>query len=350
MEQFTFDSQSMLRGVSRTFALTIPLLPPPLRTVVGNAYLLCRIADTIEDDNALGRGDKQLFSERFINLVRGHGDAASFASELSSRLAVDTSASERELVARTVEVIAITHSFNKVQRAALARCIGIMASGMAYYQQQYSGGVGLPDMASFNHYCYCVAGVVGELLTELFCDYSPSIAKHRRELMCLATLFGQGLQMTNILKDVHEDGARGACWLPQDVFAEAGHDLGRQHHGERSEAWCAAMLQMVGLAGWYLRQAVCYSLIIPRKHLALRRFCLWAVGMAVWTLRSLARQPGFNAGKEVKISRRAVYSIGFLVQLFACSNYLVRTIFGYAARALPPAKEMNDVLSSVQRP
>lgn len=350
MEQFTVDSQSMLRGVSRTFALTIPLLPPLLRTVVGNAYLLCRIADTIEDDSALSRSDKQLFSERFIKLVCGQGDAAGFASELSLRLAVDTTASERDLVARTAEVIAITHSFNKVQRAALARCIEVMASGMAYYQQQHGGGMGLPDMASFNHYCYCVAGVVGELLTELFCDYSPEIAKHRRELMCLATLFGQGLQMTNILKDVHEDGARGACWLPQDVFAAAGYELGHQRHGECGEAWRTAMLHMIGLAGWHLRQAVCYSLIIPRKHLALRRFCLWAVGMAVWTLRAMARRPDFNAGKEVKISRRAVYSIGFLVQVFACSNCLVNTIFGYAVRALPPAKATNTLLLPVQRP
>ena len=43
----------ILQHVSRTFALTIPELPDPLNKVVANAYLLCRIADTIEDDKSM---------------------------------------------------------------------------------------------------------------------------------------------------------------------------------------------------------------------------------------------------------------------------------------------------------
>ena len=42
--------REILQHVSRTFALTIPELPDSLRIVISNAYLLCRIADTIEDD------------------------------------------------------------------------------------------------------------------------------------------------------------------------------------------------------------------------------------------------------------------------------------------------------------
>ena len=41
--------KAILSSVSRTFALTIPLLPPIIEKVVGNTYLLCRIVDTIED-------------------------------------------------------------------------------------------------------------------------------------------------------------------------------------------------------------------------------------------------------------------------------------------------------------
>ena len=63
------------------------------------------------------------------------------------------------------------------------------------------------------------------MLTDLFCDYSPDIARHRPALSALAASFAQGLQMTNILKDVWEDRSRGACWLPQDVFTRHGIDL-----------------------------------------------------------------------------------------------------------------------------
>ena len=65
----------ILQGVSRTFALTIPQLPGDLCRTVSNAYLLCRIADTIEDDAGLLLDDKRALSEQFVGLVEGHGDS-----------------------------------------------------------------------------------------------------------------------------------------------------------------------------------------------------------------------------------------------------------------------------------
>src|SRR5512146_1454092 len=72
----------ILPRVSRTFALTIPQLPRALRRVVTNFYLLCRIADTIEDESSLGVERKQYFHEFFVDVVAGRGDADRFALEL----------------------------------------------------------------------------------------------------------------------------------------------------------------------------------------------------------------------------------------------------------------------------
>ena len=58
-----------LQKVSRTFALTIPLLPPQLTDWVGNAYLLCRIADTIEDDAVMNNEDKARELEAFVSYL-----------------------------------------------------------------------------------------------------------------------------------------------------------------------------------------------------------------------------------------------------------------------------------------
>ena len=63
--------RNILPGVSRTFALTIPVLPPRLADVVANAYLLCRLADTIEDDVGLTDEQKSEFHERFVKIVEG---------------------------------------------------------------------------------------------------------------------------------------------------------------------------------------------------------------------------------------------------------------------------------------
>src|SRR6185437_729762 len=84
---------------------------------------------------------------------------------------------------------------------------------------------GLADVAEMDRYCYCVAGVVGEMLTDLFCAYALDIDARRDIMAPLAVSFGQGLQMTNIIKDVWADRQRGVCWFPREIFDRVGIDL-----------------------------------------------------------------------------------------------------------------------------
>ena len=68
----------LLQQVSRSFALTIPQLPLPLRRAVTNAYLLCRIVDTIEDDESLSLDRKRFFFQQFIHVMKGQAAAKPF--------------------------------------------------------------------------------------------------------------------------------------------------------------------------------------------------------------------------------------------------------------------------------
>ena len=215
----------ILPGVSRTFALTIPQLPEQLRHVVCNTYLLCRIADTVEDEPELSAPQKQEFLARLVRVVTGHEAAAPFARELYPLLSSATLPSEQDLVANTARIVRVTHQFHRVQRNAIERCVSIMTHGMAEFQQIATLD-GLADQAHLDRYCYFVAGIVGETLTELFCHYSDEINQRREDLFRLSVAFGQGLQMTNILKDVCNDRLVRACWLPRDIFRATGFDLG----------------------------------------------------------------------------------------------------------------------------
>lgn len=333
----------ILQGVSRTFALTIPELPDPLRRVVGNAYLLCRIADTIEDDAELDPEAKRRHALAFSAAVGGDGSAVEFARTLAPALSPGTPLPEQDLVANSERVLRITQSFNVAQRRALARCVRIMSSGMADYQDTGSLA-GLADLSAMSDYCYYVAGVVGEMLTELFCDHSPRIAARRDTLMPLAVSFGQGLQMTNILKDIWEDRQRGACWLPRDVFAEAGIELGTMTPGTAGPGFAQAMDRLVGVARRHLENALRYTLCIPSDETGIRRFCLWALGMAVLTLRRIHEQPGFTSGQQVKISRRSVRATVLLTSVFARSDTALRALFALAARRLPSAAAADATL------
>ncbi|MEY4193828.1 MAG: hypothetical protein RLZZ226_196 [Pseudomonadota bacterium] len=328
----------LLEGVSRTFALTIPRLPPDLLRPVANAYLLCRIVDTIEDETSLDSAEKRHFCDQFVQVVRDGEPASDLSLALAPRLSSTTSAAEHELIGLIPEVVAITRALDLPQHEALADCVAIMASGMAAFQDRELRH-GLETLEETSRYCYFVAGVVGEMLTRLFCHHSADIAVHRHELMQLSVSFGLGLQMTNILKDLWDDYERGVCWLPQDVFSQCGYDLKDLKPGHDDARFRAGLIRMLGIAQGHLRNALRYTLLIPARETGIRDFCLWALGMAVLTLRKIAQNPDFARSAEVKITRRAVRATVATTRLCRSSDTLLKTVFALAEQGLPGVSE-----------
>ena len=124
----------MLEGVSRTFALTIPQLPEALCRVVSNAYLLCRIVDTIEDEPILSGVRKNYFCQQFLRILEDARNAEPFSRQLCASLSSQTLPAEHELIRNVPHVIRITRSFSEPQREALQRCVRTMAKGMRQFQ------------------------------------------------------------------------------------------------------------------------------------------------------------------------------------------------------------------------
>jgi farnesyl-diphosphate farnesyltransferase len=340
MDSATSDEvyqDQILPHVSRTFALTIPQLPPALSIPVTSAYLLCRIADTIEDEPALSAPETLAFLQRFSAVVGGNGEPGPLARDLEHRLSERTLPTERDLVSNMDRVVRVAANLGAAQHAAIQRCVELMCYGMPRFQ--FNASVkGLARSTDLDDYCYYVAGVVGEMLTDLFCDYSGDIARQRASLSALAASFAQGLQMTNILKDIWEDRSRGACWLPQEVFTRHGVDLGQISADAQEPRFQAGLTELVGVAHSHLRNALDYTLLIPGKEKGIRRFCLWAIGLAVLTLRKIAHNPGFTAGAQVKVSRTAVSLTMALTNTFISNDWMLRRLFSTAARGLPLAR------------
>ena len=324
----------ILPGVSRTFALTIPVLPRRLAEVVANAYLLCRLADTIEDDVGLDNEQKSVFHRRFVAIVKGEEAAEPFAAELLPLLSSRALADERDLVASTATVIRVTASFSAVERDALTRCVSVMCAEMPEFQRRKSLS-GLKDMDEMARYCYVVAGVVGEMLTELFCVHCRELQSRRDEMMRLAVSFGQGLQMTNILKDIWEDRQAHTCWLPRSVFANGEFRLERLDEFHDTETFRAGLQELVGIAHQHLRAALAYTSCIPSREVGIRKFCVWAIGLAVLTLRKIHAHPDFTSAQQVKISRRSVRATILTTNLTLGSNRALRLLFALAAAGLP---------------
>lgn len=324
---------ALLAGVSRTFALTIPQLPAQLFSVVANAYLLCRIIDTIEDEVALSPEQKSYFCVGFIEVATSGEHAEMFALELAPLLSAQTIPAEHCLIHVLPRVIAIMHSFEPAQIEALVACVTTMAQGMPKFQAQdlHSGLATLSDM---DDYCYYVAGCVGEMLCKLFCHYSPDIAANRAEMLKLSVSFGQGLQMTNILKDIWDDAGRGVCWLPQDIFTEVGFDLKQLTPDNNNEQFRLGLSHLISIAQEHLHNALRYTLLIPSSENGIRLFCLWALGMAVLTLKKIKQNLGFTESNQVKISRNSVKSVIALTKITSRSNGLLHLLFTLNSRSL----------------
>ena len=154
-------------------------------------------------------------------------------------------------------------------------------------------------------------------------------------MLPLAVSFRQGLQMTNILKDVWEDYGRGACWLPRSVFAACGFELSRMAEGAGDPGFARALDELVGVARGHLANALAYTLAMPAAERGIRRFCLWALGMAVLTLRKIHANAGYSAGVQVKISRRSVRATVLVSNAAVSHDAVLRVLFGALTRGLP---------------
>ncbi len=303
--------KAILGSVSRTFALTIPLLPPIIEKVVGNTYLLCRIVDTIEDAADLSPETKQHLSTLFVKAVLGKSPVDSFVEPCLEALKNYGNQDELDLIAHTPTVLRILHTCSNEDQQAVGRCVSIMSDGMSRFHSKQTQK-GLKDLGEFEEYCYVVAGVVGELLTTIFSNHSPSFAEHIRGHQELALAFGQALQMTNILKDSPEDMARDVSWKPANI---------NQAH-------------LLKIAYQKLQDSLEYILLIPKEELGMRRFCFLAFGLAVMTLSKIAKQSQFIHNDEAKLSRSTVMGFYSFTKFAVKSDALMQTFFYASSRSL----------------
>ncbi|NOK23590.1 squalene/phytoene synthase family protein [Corallococcus carmarthensis] len=221
-----------LERTSRTFALAIPLLDEPLRREVGLGYLLLRVADTLEDAAPWTRDERRQALAAFESLLQETPgvDAGALSREWLSRPPSEN-AGYLDLLASTPTLLASLDAIRPEAGAILRHFVLKTVQGMGQVLAGASEGglLQLGSLQSLRDYCYIVAGLVGELLTELFV-LDPRLAMYAPNLRSLAPLFGEGLQLVNILKDARQDRKEGRVWLPegvqlQDVERLAGEDL-----------------------------------------------------------------------------------------------------------------------------
>jgi farnesyl-diphosphate farnesyltransferase len=312
--------REILPAVSRTFALSIRLLPGVLGSAVRCSYLICRVADTIEDDLELAASDKA----SLLDLLTLSFDDTDAAAQLARRgSSLHASPAYRRLVEHTDLVFVVFHDLPPRTREHVRRWVGEMIAGMRKFVLAYPHGVRIQSLDEYKEYCYYVAGTVGYLVTDLWHEHSSSIGPREHGFLrqrCAS--FAQALQTVNILKDVARDAEQeNAIYVPEELLRAYGSAQSTILAPERAKENGAALGALIRLAWRDLDQATAYLLAIPRRAVAIRLSCALPLLFASATLRDLERRSVALARREaVKISRSEVKSLMALSVLGVLSN------------------------------
>lgn len=224
--------ETWMNKVSRSFAAVVAVLEEPLRAYLSTAYILCRIIDNIEDCEAPINRKKAWFWE-VSQLLKEPGLAADILPTWDKEDWPGLTEDEKDLMtARNgLPLWRIYTQFHDEVRRIICTWTEQMIEGMSHltdaayspkFIEQYGIQV-LSEYQDYVHYCYIVAGTVGNLATDLviLCYQLPgSVAG---SLLKYSQACGRGLQKTNIIKDFGADISRGVCYLPDEWLREAAY-------------------------------------------------------------------------------------------------------------------------------
>jgi farnesyl-diphosphate farnesyltransferase len=210
----------LLSKTSRTFALAIPLLPEPTRSTTCLSYLLFRIADTLEDAGTWSKAARlEGLDEWKALLVAAEPASAHRVSQGWIAKEATRDEAYAELLDAVPQVLAAlarldTETQRIVRDHALRTVDGMRAT---LERADAAGNIRITNLEGLRGYCYIVAGIVGELLTELFVHDWPGLVAVKETLVENQVAFGEGLQLVNILKDEAQDAKEGRVYLPAGV-------------------------------------------------------------------------------------------------------------------------------------
>jgi phytoene synthase len=177
---------ALVKQSGTSFYHGMKILPAARRDAMYAIYAFCRIVDDIADNDSTSIDDKrqalEIWRQRIAGIYTGHA---------------------HDSVTRLLLLAAETYHLREADFIAILD--GMEMDGVA---------IVAPPMPVLDLYCDRVAAAVGRLSVKIFGDES-------NEAQDVAYALGRALQLTNILRDVPEDAARGRLYLPHEYLVEA---------------------------------------------------------------------------------------------------------------------------------
>jgi farnesyl-diphosphate farnesyltransferase len=299
----------LLRDVSRSFYLTLRVLPARIRPQIGLAYLLARTTDTIADTElvVLERRTEALGLLR--DRILGASEAPLNFGEFVQHQGAPA---ERTLLQQCESSLAALRSFTPPDLKLLQEVLDKITSGQELDLRRFAGAsakhvIALRTDDELNDYTYRVAGCVGEFWTRMCRSHLfPNAPLDDSALLADGIRFGKGLQLVNILRDLPRDLRQGRCYLPAEKLRAAAlepEDLLDPANELRLRPLYAGYLDQ---AEAHLRAGWTYTNSLPRGSVRVRLACAWPIQVGFETLKLLRVHNVLDSAQRIKIPRRRV--------------------------------------------
>lgn len=290
--------RDVLKGVSRSFYLSLRLLPAPMRRPAGIAYLLARTSDTIADSASIPAPERLALLDRLALQVAGTGDVAQFPRKL---IEATPDPREKVLLGRFADILSALDAMESGVLGHVREVVATIISGQKLDLERFGHAiqgkpVPLATEDDLDDYTWRVAGCVGEFWTKLgFETLGSAFSKTPPdELIGLGVDFGKGLQLVNILRDLPKDLRMGRCYLPvtdPDDREELMWDF---------QKWLTVASQR-------MESGMMYSSLLPSKRLRMASSLPAMIGKETLDLMKGVNWDELEAG--IRIPRRRVYSL-----------------------------------------
>lgn len=317
------DLRDILRRTSRSFYLSIAVLPPSVRVPVALAYLLARTADSIADTELFPHTHRASNLRKLQIQTNQVGDAAIGEA---IELPLDPTAKNewlceyellRALPAVSSNLTQLSIDDQKLVRQVVSTLIEGMLFDLEFFAGYNASRPGtLETTEQLEHYLYTVAGCVGEFWTHLLRHHIRGLRHWPSAMDQVGVDFGKALQLTNILRDLYKDRAIGRVYLPINA-PDPVH-------------WMHSALH-------YFASAEIYITSIPRRYVRLRLSAFWPAIIGLATLALLASHAEWQSDSHVhKVKRTTIYKILALSVFTISSNTITRAWLRRGMRQCEP--------------
>ena len=305
----------LLKDTSRSFYLTLRVLPGRVRTPIGLAYLLARTSDTIADTELVPL-EQRLEALRLLR-ERIQSERQGPALNLGSLVLHQASRAEASLLEKCEASLALLCALPAADRQLVRGVLDTITSGQELDLQRFARAsasrlVALHTDAELDDYTYRVAGCVGEFWTKMCrAHLFPHAALDDAFLLANGVRFGKGLQLVNILRDLPRDLRQGRCYLPAERLATVA--LGPEDLLQPNSEPRLRLLyhEYLGRAAEHLDAGWAYTQALPRRSVRVRLACAWPILIGCETLNLLRAGNPLDSAQRIKVSRQRVRQLMF---------------------------------------